>query len=116
LQKFSGAQLGFLDDVGIEPAAQALVSIHHHQQVALAGTRSAQQQRRGVAADLARQRCHHARQPRGIGARGLRRGLRLAQLRRGDHLLRLGDLLRRLDRFDTVLEFLEAGHFGSLRR
>ena len=40
---------------------------------------------------------HHLVHALGVGARGGRRLLRAAQLRRGDHLHRLGDLARRLD-------------------
>jgi hypothetical protein len=69
--------------------------------VVLAG---AGHQRRGIAAaadrlgDVGQHGTHALR----IGARRFRGLLRTAQLRRGDHLHRLGDLLRRLDRGDTV--------------
>src|SRR3546814_20646314 len=49
-----------------------------------------------------------------MGTCGLGRGLRLAQLRRGDHLLGLGDLLGRFDRDDPPFEFLEASHNSNV--
>ena len=51
-----------------------------------------------------------------IGPRRLGRLLRAAQLRRGDHLHRLGDLLRRLHRGDAVAEVFEAGMRQPVRR
>jgi len=71
----------------------------------LAGAR--QQRRRAGAAGAGRQAGHHPLQPLGIGTAVLRRVLRPAQLGGGDHLHRLGDLLRRLHRADADLEGLE---------
>jgi hypothetical protein len=50
--------------------------------------------------DVGQNRAHALR----IGTRSFRGFLRAAQLRRGDHLHRLGDLLRRLHRGDAVAE------------
>ena len=50
----------------------------------------------------------------GIGARGLGRRLRAAQLGGRDHLHGLGDLLRRLGGGDADAHVLEAGHASSL--
>ena len=92
-------------DLAVEAAAQAALGRADDQQmrVVLAG---AGHQRRRVAAaadgigDVGQHRAHPLR----IGTRRLGSFLRTAQLRRGDHLHRLGDLLRRLDRGDTVAE------------
>src|SRR5690606_17407977 len=96
--------------------SQALVRIGHHQQVALVAARAGQQPGRAV---LARypggERGHHRGEALRVRTRSLGRGLRLAQLGRGDHLLGLGDLLGRFDRVDPPFEFLETGHRFLLR-
>ena len=52
-QQLLRMELGFLDDVRIEAAAQALIGIYHHQKVALVRSGACQQLRRAVAAYLA---------------------------------------------------------------
>ncbi len=92
-------------DLAVEAAAKAALGGADDEQmrVVLAG---AGHQRRRVAAaadrlgDVGEHRAHALR----IGTRGLGGLLRATQLRRGDHLHRLGDLLRRLDRGDPVAE------------
>ena len=51
--------------------------------------------------------CQNLTHPLGIGARSFGRILRTPKLRRGDHLHRLGDLLRRLDGGDPVSQILK---------
>jgi hypothetical protein len=99
--------LGGLDEVRVEAAAQPLVGVHHHKEIALVRARTGQQARGGIARHLAREARHHRGKARGIGPRRLGRSLGTAQLGRRDHLLGLGDLLGRLDRVDPALEFLE---------
>ena len=104
---------GSLDDVGVERAGQTPVGVGDDQQVHLILAGSCEQRRRAfarTACDLGGEAGDHRFQPAAIGARGFGGGLRLAQLRGGDHLLRLGDLLGRFDRPDPNFQFLEAGH------
>ena len=94
---------GETGDLRIEAAAQATLGGADDQQmhILLAGPRH---QRRSFTAtadrlgDVGQHRAHALR----VGPGGFRCFLRATQLRRGDHLHRLGDLLRRLDRGDTV--------------
>jgi hypothetical protein len=51
-----------------------------------------------------------------VGPRRAHALLRLAHLRRGDHLHRLGDLLGVLHRLDLAAYFLAYGHGDDLRR
>src|SRR5690606_10045189 len=52
----------------------------------------------------------HPPDPLGVGARSLHLRLSLADLARGDHFHRLGDLLHAPDAADLVADFLFAGH------
>src|SRR3546814_21142249 len=82
-----------LDDVRVERAGEAAVAVENDQQVRVALAGAGEQLRRRIRrADLGRQAGDDAFEARCIGTCGLGRGLRLAQLRRGDHLLGLGDL------------------------
>jgi hypothetical protein len=100
-----------LDDRGVEAAAQTALGGADQQQMHLVVAGALQQRRRGRAvlggAGEIRQHAFHLL---GIGTRGLGGLLGAAKLRRRDHLHRLGDLPRRLDRVDAVLEVLEARH------
>jgi hypothetical protein len=96
------------DDVGVEGAAEALVGGDHDQQRAAAAAVLQQRVRLGVGTrgegveDL-----HHlarvrpGREHRFLGA---------AELGRGDHLHRLGDLLRALDAADPSPDVGQGGH------
>ena len=95
-------------DRGIERAAQAALGGADDQQVRLVGAGAAQQRGRAIepatdAGDIAQHRVHAL----GVGTRGLGRRLGAAQLRRRDHLHRLGDLLRRLGGGDADPHVLE---------
>ena len=116
--QFQRAGLGerSLDDVGVECAGQATVGVGDDQQVDVILARARQQRRSAFArttGNLGRKAGDDRFQPLAIGTRGFGRGLRLAQLRGGDHLLGLGDLLGRFDRPDPDFQFLEAGHIPS---
>ena len=69
-------------------------------------TRTGHQSRRIFAGDVLRDICENGAHALRIRPCGFRSFLGTAQLRRGDHLHRLGDLLRRLDRGDTVSQIL----------
>ena len=95
------------DDVGVERTRQTTLGgdDHQHVDLILAG---AGEQGRGALTTRARGEAgDHALDPLGVRATSHRRFLRAAQLGGGDHLHRLGDLLRRLDRADADLEGLE---------
>src|SRR5262249_28573601 len=103
-------------DLRVEAAAQpALGSAHDEQMNVLLA--AARHQCRCVAtpADRLGDVGEHGRHALRIGARRLRRLLRAPQLCRGDHLHRLGDLLRRLHRGDAVAHVFERGHLVSVR-
>ena len=92
-------------DLAVEAAAQAALRRADDEQMHVVLAGSGHQGRRIAAAahrfgDVGQHGAHALR----IGTRGLGGLLRATQLRRGDHLHRLGDLLRRLDRGDPVAE------------
>ena len=92
-------------DLAVEAAAQAALGRADHQQVRVVLAGAGHQRRRiAAAADRIGAVGEHGAHPLRIGPGRLGSFLRTAQLRRGDHLHRLGDLLRRLDRGDTVAE------------
>ena len=74
---------------------------------------SAREQLGAALADcnLGGQTRHHRFEPLGIGTSGNRRFLRAAQLRGGDHLHRLGDLLRRFDAADPHFKGFQGCHY-----
>ena len=101
-----------LDHVGVEAAGQAAVGGDDDQQRAPAGPRGA-----ALVEQRMRGRVHAARHavqdPQHLGrerARLLDALLGAAQLRRGDHLHGLGDLLRRFHRPDAAADVQERGH------
>src|SRR5690606_17797124 len=111
--QFEGFVARSLDDVRVERAGQATVAVKHDEQVRVALSGAREQLRRRIrAADLRCEARDNAFEALGIGARGLGRGLSLAQLCCGDHFLGLGDLLGRLDRDDAPFEFLKRCHYG----
>src|SRR5262249_37485452 len=101
-------------DRRVEGAAQATLGGAYQQQMHAVAAGSDQQPRRraevvGRGGDIA----EPLRHPLGIGTRSLGRRLRAPQLRRRDHLHRLGDLLRRLGGGDAHAHVLEAGHVSD---
>ena len=95
---------GGLDDVRVEAAAQAAVAGDHDQQrPALSGGGDAQQRVR-VLIDARYQAVEHVQHPLRERPRRDDALLRAPQARGRDHLHRLGDLLRRLDRADPATE------------
>ena len=107
LANVAGGVAGEAGDGRVEGAGKAALSGADDEEmhVVLAG---AAQEEGGVgpvlqaAGEVGENRAH----PLGVGPRGGGRGLRAAQLRRRDHLHRLGDLARRLDRGDAVAKGL----------
>jgi hypothetical protein len=94
-----------LDGVGVEAAAQPLVAGHHKDQRVAVGPRLADgEQRVDRGIDARRDAGQDALHLRRIGTRVDDALLRAAQLGRRDHLHRLGDLLRVLDRADPASE------------
>src|SRR5690606_5524846 len=96
-----------------EAAAQAALGGHDDEQVRLIPAGAHQQLRRvlgiGAPAEIAEHGVHALR----IRAGGGGCLLGAAQLGCGDHLHRLGDLPRRLDRGDAVAEVFETWHCAS---
>lgn len=87
-----------LDNVGVEAAAQtAIRRDHNHHRVAGGGTRATLEQRMRGRIHARRDAREHALRLNREGPRGNHFFLRATQLRRGDHLQRLRDLLRQLD-------------------
>ena len=105
-----GVGAGELGDVGVEAAAQAALGGHDDEQMHLVLAGADEQLRRGVAVGAPAEVAEHRIHALGIGARGGGRLLGAAQLGRGDHLHRLGDLPRRLDGGDAVAEVFQARH------
>ena len=92
-------------DRGVEGAAKAAFAGGDDQEMRLVVAIAAHQSRRGLA-DPASDPRENLLHPLGVGSRGLGSRLRATQLRRRDHLHRLGDLLCRLDGGDAVSEVL----------
>ena len=102
-------------DRRVERAAQAALAGRDDEQVGLVAARPQQQGRGiGIGAEASREARQHLLHALGIGTRRLGRRLGAPQLRGGDHLHRLGDLLRRLDGGDAVSEVLQRGHVLSV--
>ena len=101
----------FLDDIGVEAAAQAALGGHHDDKMGVVLARSGEQLRSACAvAHGAGEVGHHGRHALGIGT-GRRSGfLRTLQLGGSNHLHRLGDLPRGFHAVDPVFQILEAGH------
>ena len=93
-----------LRDVGVEAAGQTALAGHDDQEMHLVAARPDEQRRSALVGDARAEARHHLIHAVGVGTRGGRHLLRAAQLRRGDHLHRLGDLARRLHRGDAVSE------------
>ena len=113
--------LGPTSDVGVEGAAQALVAGDHEDQclagaglAALPAARRRQQRMLHLARRHRSQVLRHLAQFQSVGARGEDLVLRAAQLRRGHHLHRLGDLLRVLHRPDAAAKIDQASHGSGL--
>jgi hypothetical protein len=95
---------GRFDDVGIEAAAQTAVRRDDNQQRTPGTLRRKTKQRMRILIDARDQTVQHLQHPLGERARRNHPILRAFQPGRGDHLHRLGDLLRRLDRADPAPE------------
>ncbi len=94
-------------DRSVESAAKPALAGADHEQVRLARAAAGKQRRRLRALrDPAGEIGEHQLDFLGVGTRRLDRALRAAQLRHGDHLHGLGDLLRRLDGGDPVSQVL----------
>ncbi|MNL46936.1 hypothetical protein D3C87_1696880 [compost metagenome] len=96
------------NDRGVETAGKAALAGGNDQEMNLILAGSGKQKRctriAGVGSRKARQYLVH---PLCVRTGGFGRFLRTTQLRRGDHFHRLGDLLRRLDGGDPVLQILK---------
>ena len=104
-----------LDDVRVEGAAQAPVRGHDHDRHFFRRTDGEERVRRDV--DDGRQVPEDAFHGARVGSRRHHPVLGAAQLRRGDHLHRLGDLLGALDAADPAADFAKRGHgSGALER
>src|ERR1700722_4047595 len=102
-------------DRGVESAAEAALAGADAQKMRLIRAGSGEQARSlGAARTGAGEIGEHRLDLVGIGSRRLRGRLRAPQFRNGDHLHRLGDLLRRPDGGDPVSEVLEGGHLATL--
>ncbi len=103
-----------LCDIRIEAAAQTALGRHHDQEMRLILAGSDEQRRSARFVRRVRSQIgEHAVHAFGVGARRLRRVLRAAQFRCGDHLHRFGDLARRLHGSDAVAHVLQARHRAS---
>ena len=98
--------MGRAHHVHVVGAAQSLVRGAHHVQTRgdLAGL-----EQRVIRRPGSRQTLQQGLQLGGVGTRGHQPVLRAAQLGRRDHLHGLGDLLRRLDGTDPLVDDLDAG-------
>ena len=105
LRALRDERAGALDDVGVEAAAQPLVAgDDDDQRLAVRPRLADRQQRMDRRIDAGRDAGQHALHLRGVRPRVHDPLLRAAQLRRGDHLHRLGDLLRVLHRANAAPE------------
>ncbi len=99
---------GKADDGRVEATCKTTLTSCNDEKVNLIAAGPGQKQWRfsiaGIGGGQAGQHLVHAFR---VGTCSLGRLLRTAQLRRGDHLHRLGDLLRRLDGGDPVFQILK---------
>src|SRR3569623_123654 len=110
--QFRGAAPREARDVGVERAGQPLVAGRDDEQVDLVAARAREQLGRlRPDRDLRRQARDHRFDPLRVRTTGLRRLLRTAQFRGGDHLHRLSDLLGGFDRPNSDLQSFKARHF-----
>jgi hypothetical protein len=98
---------GGLDDVRVEAAAQSAVRADDNQQRPRAGRGGHTQQRVCVLIDARHQAVQHFQHALRERPRRDDAFLRAPQARRGDHLHRLGNLLRRLDGANSATEVNE---------
>ena len=106
---------GRLDDVGVEAPAQPAVGRDHDEERASTSSRdlSFVQQRMRRRVDAGGQAVEHPLHLRCVRPRLLNPLLRAAELRRGDHLHRLRDLLRRFHRANAAPDVEKRGHVGA---